>query len=108
MGFSMTALAFGMGSPASTPRDPETERDSSIKLPEEYVRDIAKTPEALESVSRICHLAARGDLKALKDKARYLKGDTLARASSLDNRTPLHFAAAAGKVSAHRRPFEAV
>mmetsp|Transcript_8534 Transcript_8534/g.29087 ORF Transcript_8534/g.29087 Transcript_8534/m.29087 type:complete len:555 (-) Transcript_8534:401-2065(-) len=98
--FSMSALAFGMGGEKIEVKDSggDNDRQAAIDLPDEYVRDIARTPEALESVSRICHLAARGDLEGLKAKARFLGNMKLSKAMSLDSRTPLHFAAAAGKL----------
>lgn len=73
---------------------------ANIPLPREYAEDIGRTPDALESFSRICHLAARGDLEALKRKVAELPPGKLKLAGSLDNRAPLHFAAAAGHVRA--------
>lgn len=73
---------------------------AGIPLPREYAEDLGRTPDAYESFSRICHLAARGDLPALQRKVAELPPGKLKLAGSLDNRAPLHFAAAAGHVRA--------
>ena len=96
---SMTHELDHTGVAGSTGARTGDEPHSSIPLPREYVDDLGRTPDALEFFSRICHLAARGDLPTLQRKVAELPPGKLQQAGSLDNRTPLHFAAAAGHVS---------
>ncbi|KAG8463163.1 hypothetical protein KFE25_011160 [Diacronema lutheri] len=95
---SMTHELDHTGVAGSTGARTGDEPHSSIPLPREYVDDLGRTPDALEFFSRICHLAARGDLPTLQRKVAELPPGKLQQAGSLDNRTPLHFAAAAGHV----------
>jgi len=67
-----------------------------VPLPRQYADDIGRTPDTLEASSRICYLAARGELEQLKRRVAALPAGRLGGVSSLDNRMPLHFAAAAG------------